>query len=99
MYYLTDFPNYQDEFEYTDNVIIAAGINDITRKYLTPEIICDAVLPRIRVIYERYSNTVFTFNTILLTMCHKTTLRSTLFYSPRAIKPRYVQQYSTHHVP
>ena len=49
MYYLTDFPNYQDEFEYTDNVVIAAGINDIARKHLTPEIICDVVLPRIRV--------------------------------------------------
>ena len=78
MYCLTDFPNYQDEFEYTDNVVIAAGINDIARKYLTPEIICHVVLPRIRV-------TQF--------------LRSTLFYSPRAIKPRYVQHYSTHHVP
>ena len=98
MYYLTYFPNYQDEFEYTDNVVIAAGINDITRKYLTPEIICDVVLPRIRVICERYPNT---FNTILLTTCHKTQfLRSTLFYSPRAIKHSfYVQHYSTHHVP
>ena len=72
MYYLTDFPNYQDEFQYTDSVVVAAGVNDITRKYLTPETISDVVIPHIRKICGKYANTTFIVSTILLTLCHKT---------------------------
>ena len=74
MYYLTDLPNYQDEFQYTDSVVVAAGVNDITRKCLTPETICDVVKPRTRKICGKYAYTTFIFNTILLTSCHKTNI-------------------------
>ena len=47
LYYLTDFSNYEPEFEYSDKVIISSGINDITRRYLSPEIVSDVVLPQI----------------------------------------------------
>ena len=47
MYYLTDISNFEPEFENTDHVIISAGINDITRKYLPAEAICDIILPQI----------------------------------------------------
>ena len=30
LYYITDFSNYEAEFEYTGKVILSAGINDIT---------------------------------------------------------------------
>ena len=36
MYYLTDVSNYEPEFAETDTVVLSAGVNDLTRKYLYP---------------------------------------------------------------
>ena len=72
LYYITDFSNYEAEFEYTDKVILSAGINDITRRYMTPESICDVIVPQIRCFRARYPNTTFAFNTVLLTSSRQT---------------------------
>ena len=48
MYYFSDFSNFEPEFGYCDKIVISAGINDLTRKRLTPEQICDVVLPQLR---------------------------------------------------
>ena len=72
MYYLTDISNFEPEFESTDHVIISAGINDITRKYLPAEAICDIILPQIRRYSKMYPKTLFTFNSVILTSCPKT---------------------------
>ena len=66
LYYLTDFSKYEPEFEYSDKVIISSGINDITRRYLSPEIVSDVVLPQITKYSRLYPNTKFVFNTTLL---------------------------------
>ena len=72
LYYITDFSNYEAEFEYTDTVILSAGINDITRRYMTPESICDVIIPQLRRFSARYPNTTFIFNTVLLTSSPQT---------------------------
>ena len=66
MYYFTDFSNYEPEFGYSDKIIISAGINDLTRKRLTPEQICDVVLPQLR-FSALYPNSKFIINSVLLT--------------------------------
>ena len=48
MYHFTDFSNYEPEFGCSDKIIISVVINDLTRKRLTPEQICDDVLPQLR---------------------------------------------------
>ena len=72
LYYITDFSNYEAEFEYTDKVILSAGINDITRRYMTPESICDVIIPQLRRFSARYPDTTFIFNTVLLTSSPQT---------------------------
>ena len=59
MYYFTDFSNYEPEFGYSDKIIISAGINDLTRKRLTPEQKCDVVLPQLRRFRALYPNSKF----------------------------------------
>ena len=39
--YLTEFSNYEQEFEYSKRAIVSCGVNDITRRYLSPEVISD----------------------------------------------------------
>ena len=72
LYYITDLSNYEAEFEYTDKVILSAGINDITRGYMTPESICDVIIPQLRRLSVRYPNTTFVFNTVVLTSSPQT---------------------------
>ena len=72
LYYITDFSNYEAEFEYTHKVILSAGINDITRRYMTPESICDVIIPQLRRFSARYPNTTFIFDTVLLTSSPQT---------------------------
>ena len=67
-YYITDFSNYEAEFEYADKVILSAGTNDITRRYMTPESICDVIIPQLKRFSARYPDTTFIFNTVLLTV-------------------------------
>ena len=72
LYYITDFSNYEAEFEYTDKVILSAGINDITRRYMIPESISDIIIPQLRRFSARYPNTTFVFTTVLLTSSPQT---------------------------
>ena len=74
MYYLTDTPQYEAEFEYTSTVVISAGVNDLTRKRLTPEAICDVIVPQLKKYSIRYPNTQFVINSIILTSCKKTNM-------------------------
>ena len=67
MYYVTDFSNFEPEFGYSDNIVIWAGINDLTRKHLTPEQICDVILPRLRKFRALYPNSKFIINSVILT--------------------------------
>ena len=48
LFYLTEFSNYEQEFEYCKRVIVSCGVNDITRRYLSPEVISDILLPQIK---------------------------------------------------
>ena len=72
LYYLTNFSNFEPEFEYSDKAFISSGINDITRRYLSPEIVSDVILPQISKYSGLYSNTKFIFNTTLYTTCKLT---------------------------
>ena len=67
MYYLTDFMQFEPEFEYTHTVIISAGINDMFRKQMMPEEICDIVLPQLKRLSEKYAKTVFIVNSVIHT--------------------------------
>ena len=67
MYYFSDFSNFEPEFGYCDKIVISAGINDLTRKRLTPEQICDVVLPQLRRFSALYPNSKFIINSVILT--------------------------------
>ena len=67
MYYFSDFSNFEPEFGYCDKIVISAGINDLTRKRLTPEQICDVVLPQLRRFSALYPNLKFIINSVILT--------------------------------
>ena len=51
MYNLCDIDGFEPEFQYTNTVVIAAGINDLSRHYHSPEQVYDLLLP----ILKRYS--------------------------------------------
>ena len=68
MYYLTDISNYEPEFGYSDTVIISAGINDLTKKRMLPEYVCDIVVPYFRKISTKYPNTRFIVNSTILSI-------------------------------
>ena len=55
-----------------DKLILSAGINDITRRYMTPESICDVIILQLRRFSARYAHTTFIFNTVLLTSSPQT---------------------------
>ena len=67
MYYLTDVSNYEPEFSYTDIVIVSAGTNDLTRKRLLPEQICDIIVPFFKNVSAKYPNTRFIVSSTILT--------------------------------
>ena len=51
---------------YSDTVIISAGINDLTRKRMLPQYVCDIVVPYKRKISAKYPNTRFIVNSTIL---------------------------------
>ena len=59
MYNLSDIDGFEPEFQYTNTVVIAAGINDLSRLYHTPEQVCDILLPRLKRYSRMYPNTMF----------------------------------------
>ena len=67
MYYVTDFSNFEPQFGQSDKIVISAGINDLTRKRLTPEQICDVILPQLRKFSALYPNSKFIINSVILT--------------------------------
>ena len=66
MYYISDIGNYEPEFSLTDTVIISSGINDLTRKRLLPEQICDIIVPQFRKYSYLYPNTKFVVNSVIM---------------------------------
>ena len=56
---------------YSDTVIISAGINDLTRKHMLPQYLCDIVVPYFRKISAKYTNTRFIVNSTILTSSMK----------------------------
>ena len=65
MYNLSDIDGFEPEFQYTNTVVIAAGINDLSRQYHTPEQVCDLLLPRLKRYSRMYPNTMFIVCTVL----------------------------------
>ena len=65
MYNLSDINGFEPEFQYTNTVVIAAGINDLSRLYHTPEQVCDILLPRLKRYSRMYPNTMFIICTVL----------------------------------
>ena len=65
MYNLSDIDDFEPEFQYTNNVVIAAGINDLSRQYHTPEQVCDILLPRLKRYSRLYPSTMFIVSTVL----------------------------------
>ena len=46
--------------------MISAGINDMCRKRMMPEEICDIVIPQLKRLSEKYAKTVFVINSVIL---------------------------------
>ena len=67
LFQLSRLGDYEDEFGYTDYVIISAGINDISRYGHTAESISSHITNKLRVWVQKYPDTIFIFNSILYT--------------------------------
>ena len=65
MYNLSNIDDFEPEFQYTNTVVIAAGINDLSRQYYTPEQVCDILLPRLKRYSRLYPNTMLIVSTVL----------------------------------
>ena len=65
MYKLSDIDGFEPEFQYTNTVVMAAGINDLSKLYHTPEQVCDILLPRLKRYSRMYPNTMFIICTVL----------------------------------
>ena len=66
-YEILDIDKYVHEFEFTDYVIISAGVNDLSRYGQPAGSICRFLTSRIRQWTCRFPNTTFIFNSILFT--------------------------------
>ena len=66
-YYFSDLCNFKPEFGYCDKIVISAGINNLTRKRLTPKQICGVVLRQLRRFSALYLNSKFIINSVILT--------------------------------
>ena len=53
-YYFSDFMQFEPEFQYTNTIVISAGINDLCRKRMLPREICDIVIPQLRRLSTKY---------------------------------------------
>ena len=62
---LSDLDNFAPEFKYTDYVILAGGINDMSRYNWTAEGLADYVCRRLTQYIKRYPKTVFIINSLL----------------------------------
>ena len=62
---MSDIDGFEPEFQYTNTVVIAAGINDLSRLYHTPEQVCDILLPRLKRYSRMYPNKMFIICTVL----------------------------------
>ena len=66
-YYFSDFMQFEPEFQYTNTIVISAGINDLCRKRMLPREICDVVIPQLRRLSTKYRQKNFVINSILHT--------------------------------
>ena len=62
MYNLSDIDGFEPEFQYTNTVVIAAGINDLSRQITQ---VCDLLLPRLKQYSRLYPHTMFIICTVL----------------------------------
>ena len=67
LYELAHIAKYEREFEYTDYVVISAGINDISRYGQSVNSVSCFITSKLGEWARRYPNTVFIFNSILST--------------------------------
>ena len=66
-YELVNVFNFEPEFGYTNYVIISGGVNDLSRHGLNAHTLADMVCKRLQNTCKKYKNTVFIFNSLLLT--------------------------------
>ena len=66
-YKLCDIFNFEAEFEHSDFVIISCGINDLSRYNFTAHTLADVIYKRLKTCCMKNNNTVFIFNSLLLT--------------------------------
>ena len=59
--------NYEDEFEYTDQVIISCGVNDLHKYKHTAQSLFELSGRRLEFNCKKHPNTQFVFNSVLLT--------------------------------
>ena len=64
LYKISDIEQYENEFQYSDYVIISSGINDLSR-YVTPDALVNFLSPKIRQLSRDYPNTSFIFSSLL----------------------------------
>ena len=66
-YQLADIGKFENEFNYTDIVLISCGVNDFSRYDHTADTLISLMNNKIKSWCEKYPSTVFIFNSILLT--------------------------------
>ena len=64
---LVNIDLFEQEFPYTDYVIISAGINDLSRCGQTGESLASFITDKIRQWHVKYPKTVFIYNSMILT--------------------------------
>jgi hypothetical protein len=64
---LVDIFNFEDEFKYTDIVILSCGVNDLARYGKAPHVLADMMASRLAKCLERNRGTTFIFNSNLST--------------------------------
>ena len=66
-YDLVNIVNFQDEFKYSDIVLISGGVNDLARNGHSAESLADFVLSRLEQFSKKFPDTKFVINSIILT--------------------------------
>ena len=67
LFELANIDKYESEFQYTDYVIISAGVNDLSRYGHSAVSIAKFMCNKIRLWVNQFPNTMFIFNSILST--------------------------------
>ena len=70
-YRLTDIFNFDAEFAFSKFVLIACGVNDMSRYGLSAHALADMVTKRLTDTCNKHTNTMFVFSSVLHTSKHK----------------------------